>query len=133
MKSSMRAYLGLTVALLIVGAVSLAAVTTAHNAHAAVTPASKTITGEIVDLSCYMGHGMKGAGHKECAANCINNGGPMGLVTGKGMLYVLTMNHEKVDAFNEAKKHAGDQVKVTGPVTTKAATRALEVNGVVAM
>ena len=75
----------------------------------------------------------KGAGHKECAAMCLANGGPMGLLTTKGTLYVLTMNHDKADAFNEAKKHAGDMVKVTGPVMMRNATRALEVEAVVAM
>ena len=102
-------------------------------AHHAAAGASKTVSGEIVDLSCYLGHAAKGAGHKECAATCIANGGPMGLLTDKGMLYVLTMNHDNADAFNSAKKHAGDNVKVTGPVMMKNGTRALEVNGVAAI
>ena len=104
-----------------------------HSAKASHKVMSKTVTGEIVDLSCYLGKAGKGAGHKECAAMCLANGGPMGLLTTKGTLYVLTMNHDKADAFNEAKKHAGDMVKVTGPVMMRNATRALEVEAVVAM
>jgi len=95
--------------------------------------ASKVVTGEIVDLSCYAMNSAKGAAHKSCAAQCIQNGGPMGLLTSKGLLYVLTMNHEKADAFNSAKAHAGDHVKVTGPVMVKSGTRTLEVNNVEAM
>jgi hypothetical protein len=128
MKRILGACLIVTSALFLFGALAFAAAPAAH--HAAAAAAGKTVSGEIVDLSCYLGHGAKGAAHKECAATCIANGGPMGLLTDKGVLYVLTMNHENPDAFNMAKKHAGDMVKVTGSVATKNATRALEVNAV---
>jgi len=94
------------------------------------TPPAVPVTGEIVDLSCYLGHGAKGAAHKECAAQCISAGGPMGLLTPSGALYVLTMNHEKQDAFNEAKKYAGAKVKIAGPTSIKNGTRALQVDRV---
>jgi len=131
MKRILGACLIVASALFLFGALAFAAAPAAH--HAAAAAAAKTVSGEIVDLSCYLGHGAKGAAHKECAATCIANGGPMGLLTDKGVLYVLTMNHENPDAFNAAKKHAGDMVKVTGAVATKNATRALEVNGVEAI
>lgn len=95
--------------------------------------AAKPVTGEIVDLGCYLDYAKKGAGHKECAATCIANGGPMGLLTSTGKLYVLTMNHDNGDAFNQAKKHAGDKVKITGPVAMRNGTHALQVNSVEAM
>ena len=114
----------LLIALLLLGAVAFAKT----QAKAPATAAA--VSGEIVDLSCYLGHGAKGAAHKECAATCIANGGPMGLLTTTGTLYVLTMNHEKVDAFNQAKKYAGDKVKVTGPSSMKNGTRALQIDGV---
>ena len=132
MKRVLGAFLVLSVALLF-GALAQAAEQPAKShsmEHHAMAAASKTVSGEIVDLGCYMGHGAKGASHKECAATCISNGGPMGLLTDKGMLYILTMNHENADPFNEAKKHAGDKVKVTGSVSMKNATRAMEVNKV---
>lgn len=134
MKRILGACLILSMALFLFGALAFAAdpKMAGHEHHAAAT-ASKSINGEIVDLSCYLGHGAKGAGHKECAATCIANGGPMGLLTGKGELYILTMNHDNQDAFNSAKKHAGDNVKITGPTSMKNGTRALEVNGVVAI
>ena len=128
MKRILGACLVLSMALFAFGALAFAADEHAH--HATPAAANKTVNGEIVDLSCYLSHAAKGATHKECAATCIANGGPMGLLTDKGMLYVLTMNHDNADAFNTAKKHAGDKVKITGPVTMKNQTRALEVNGV---
>lgn len=131
MKRILGACLLVASALFLFGALAFAAAPAAH--HAAAAAAAKTVSGEIVDLSCYLGHGAKGAAHKECAATCIANGGPMGLLTDKGVLYVLTMNHENPDAFNAAKKHAGDMVKVTGAVGMKSQTRALEVNAVEAI
>ncbi len=130
MKRILGTSLVLALAIFLSAALAFAANAPAHKAAA---PASKTINGEIVDLGCYLGRGAKGAAHKECAATCVNNGGPMGLLTDKGMLYVLTMNHENPDAFNSAKKHAGDMVKVTGAVSIKNAMRSLEVNGVEAI
>src|SRR5678809_489184 len=96
MKRVFGACLVLSMALFLFGGMALAA--DPHAGHAAApAAASKAVTGEIVDLSCYFGHGAKGAGHKECAANCVAKGGPMGLVTDKGQLYVLTMNHDNED------------------------------------
>ena len=88
---------------------------------------SQTITGEVVDLGCYMGHGAKGAAHAECAVSCVANGMPMGLLTDKGTLYLLTMNHEKADPFNATKPLAGQMVKITGPVSTKNGVKAIQI------
>jgi hypothetical protein len=131
MKRILGACLILSLALFTFGALALAAPPAAH--HAAAAAAAKTISGEIVDLSCYLGHGAKGAAHKECAATCAANGSPMGLLTDKGVLYVLTMNHENPDAYNAAKKIAGGMAKVTGSVGMKSATRALQVDAVEAI
>lgn len=86
-----------------------------------------TMTGEIVDLGCYLGHGAKGAGHMECAAKCISGGMPMGLLTPKGELFLLTMDHTNADPFNHAKEWASKQVKVTGQVNTRDGMKSLEV------
>ena len=128
MKRFLGAFMLFAMALFVFGALAFAE-THKHSAAAG----AQTVSGEIVDMGCYFGHGASGASHKECAEQCIANGGPMGLLTSKGTLYVLTMNHDNMDAFNKAKKFAGDKVKVTGPVSMKNGTRALEVNGVAAM
>lgn len=88
----------------------------------------QTISGEIVDMGCYMGHGAKGAGHKDCGLKCIANGMPMGLLTDKGLLYVLTMNHDNADPFNKAKEWASEKVKVTGPVSIRNGIKSLQVD-----
>ena len=72
------------------------------------------ITGELVDMGCYVGHSAKGEKHSECAAKCIAGGMPMGLLAGNGRLFVLTMDHANPDAYNKAKKLAGKRVTVSG-------------------
>src|SRR5260370_15035559 len=44
--------------------------------------AEKTVTGEIVDMMCYVDHNAIGEEHgKSCGAKCIKNGGPVGIVS----------------------------------------------------
>ena len=88
-------------------------------AHAQQSPASTTISGEVLDMACYMKSGAHGDGHKDCAAMCINGGSPMGILTSDNKVYLLVANHDKAAAYDEAKKHPGGQVTVTGTVSEK--------------
>jgi len=101
---------------------------TAFNANA--QDKVKTISGEVLDMSCYMAKGAKGDGHKDCAAACIKGGAPMGLLTSDGKVYLLVENHDKKDAYAEAKNHAGAQVTVTGTVAEKGGMMGIIVNEV---
>ncbi len=89
-----------------------------------------TIKGEIVDLGCYLSHSSKGADHKSCATKCIQGGMPMGLLTANGNLYLLTMNHDNADPFNQAKGMAADMVEITGPTMERAGMKAIEVTSI---
>ena len=68
-----------------------------------------SVTGELVDMNCYMAHGAKGDDHKSCATACIKGGAPMAVLTSDGKLYLLVADHGKKDAYEEAKKYAGSQ------------------------
>jgi hypothetical protein len=48
-----------------------------------------TITGEVVDVSCYTQLGKRGPAHKACGAMCVRNGQPVGIVTADNTLYIL--------------------------------------------
>jgi hypothetical protein len=48
-----------------------------------------TVTGEVVDVSCYLQLGKRGEKHVACGTKCLQNGQPIGLVDDKGDLYVL--------------------------------------------
>ena len=45
---------------------------------------------EVVDLWCFLEGGDRGADHKQCAISCAKAGNPIGLVTDKDEVYVIT-------------------------------------------
>jgi hypothetical protein len=96
-------------------------------AAAKAEPKTMTVTGEIVDLGCYLGHGAKGESHRECALKCASMGMPLGVLTAKGDLYLLTINHDDQAPFASCKEWAGTQVSVTGPTMMKSGMKAIEV------
>jgi hypothetical protein len=91
---------------------------------------SKTVTGEILDMKCYKASGAHGDSHKECAAKCINGGGQMGILTDDGKVYLLIESDKNSDAYNAAKKFAGENVTLTGTVSEKNGEQALIVTEV---
>lgn len=72
------------------------------------------LSGEVLDLSCFMASGAKGEGHKQCAASCINNGMPIGLLAADGKVYLLVEDHKNKDPYQKLKELAAEQVAVTG-------------------
>jgi hypothetical protein len=79
-----------------------------------------TLTGEVLDLGCYLGHGASGKDHKACALGCIGKKGiAPGLLTADGKVYVLVPDHHSEKAFEPIKGWAAEQVKVTGQVINK--------------
>jgi hypothetical protein len=93
---------------------------------------SQSWTGEIVDLGCYLGHGAKGEGHKDCGAKCVANGMPMGLLTSGNKVYLLTMDHDNADPFNACKGMVSQHVKITGTLATRGGMQAIEVTAAAA-
>jgi len=91
---------------------------------------SMTVSGEVVDMACYMSKGAHGDNHKDCSAMCIKGGSPMGVLTSDGKVYLLVENHDKADAYTEAKKHAGEQVTVTGDHYERGGMQGIVVNEV---
>jgi hypothetical protein len=79
-------------------------------------PKDVTISGEVLDLTCFMEHGAKGAEHASCAKTCITGGLPVGLLeSGTGNVYlVITKDHKAANAALADK--AGKMVKITGHV-----------------
>jgi len=56
-----------------------------------------TVTGEVVDVSCYTQLGKRGEGHKACGAKCVASGSPAGILTADGTLYILMPHHPRRD------------------------------------
>jgi hypothetical protein len=61
------------------------------------------VTGEVLDMTCYIAYNLSGPDHAECAKVCIRNGAPVGLKAQNGKVYLLTaepgqsVNAELVD------------------------------------
>ena len=67
-----------------------------------------------------MASGAHGNDHKSCADMCINGGvAPMGVLTTDGKVYLLVAGHNKKEPYEELKKHAGEEVTVTGTSSEK--------------
>ena len=92
-----------------------------------------TIKGELVDMGCYVSHGARGEKHKDCATKCVAGGMPMGLLTADNKLYILTLNHDNADPYNQAKDMMSAMVEVTGTVGERNGTRIIDVTAVKAM
>lgn len=91
----------------------------------------KTVTGEVVDVSCYMQLGKRGEAHVACGTKCITNGQPIGLVDKEGDLYILFAeeHHPRRDGQVDLKKIflplLAKNVAVTGIMTEMKGYRAL--------
>lgn len=101
-------------------------------AQASETPSNglsgeQTITGEILDMSCYMTHDAKGKGHQSCAQSCLDGGLPAGILSDAGQVYLLVENHDLAGAYEEAIKHGAQNVTITGTVVNKHGVQSLVV------
>ena len=79
-----------------------------------------TLTGEVVDLSCYLQLGKKGEAHKACGAKCVGNGEPAGLLTKAGKVYMLMAEQHhprrdgQVSLAAEMASQRGQTITVSG-------------------
>jgi hypothetical protein len=96
--------------------------------HGAAAGPGQTISGEIVDMACYMSGEEHGAKHAKCAGMCVTGGAPMGLLTKEGTLYLVVANHADEKPYEAAKKLAGGGATLTGQVTKKGGVQALIVD-----
>jgi hypothetical protein len=99
----------------------------AHEGHqmSGEKAAKKTVTGEVVDMGCWLGHGARGEKHISCATKCLNEGMPMGILTSNGTLYLVTLDHDNADPYNSLKGMAGKSVSVTGELLSRSGIKAI--------
>ena len=89
----------------------------AHEGHEAETGGVRQISGEVVDLACYLGHGASGAGHRDCAEKCIASGLPVGIKTADGLYLAVGSDHEPANKVLASL--AAKNVTAEGEVTEK--------------
>ncbi|MBI3333215.1 MAG: hypothetical protein HYZ93_03910 [Candidatus Omnitrophica bacterium] len=56
------------------------------------------VTGEVVDLACYLSEGAAGPGHRECAEKCIRSGLPVGIKSGDQLYVAIGSEHGPANA-----------------------------------
>ncbi len=91
---------------------------------------TKTVTGEVVDMGCWLGHAARGKDHISCATKCLNQGMPIGVLTTNGTLYLVTLDHDNADPYNSLKDMAGKDVSITGELLSRSGVKAIEASKV---
>lgn len=84
-----------------------------------------SVSGEILDLSCYLSKGSKGPRHKTCAKMCAEKGLPIGILTESGEVYLLLEDHDNPDPYDDLKKLAGGNAEVAGKKFTRSGMQSI--------
>ena len=75
------------------------------------------LTGEVVDLTCYLSHNGQGTKHATCALDCIKKGNPVAILS-NGVLYaIISSDHESPNT--KVAPFAGKQVIASGEQSEK--------------
>ena len=85
---------------------------------------ANSVTGEVVDLMCYLDHGAKGAKHSGCCAKCIESGGPVGLLSADNQLYLIIGAHKTMN--DELVAYAAKTITVQGKVVERNGMKMVE-------
>jgi hypothetical protein len=94
-----------------------------------------TVTGEIIDLSCYLQVGKHGDKHRDCGQKCARNGQPIGILLEDGTVYMLIdEEHDpRRDGMTELRKQLVDNmanvVTVHGTLSEVEGQKAIYVQG----
>ncbi|MFN0100710.1 MAG: hypothetical protein ACKV2U_01335 [Bryobacteraceae bacterium] len=95
-----------------------------------------TVTGEIVEFSCYLQLGKHGEKHRACGQKCVNSGQPIGLLTADGSLYMLMEEEHDPrrdgatsDFRKAASEHLAHVMEVSGTLASVGGYRGIFVQG----
>jgi hypothetical protein len=73
-----------------------------------------TLTGNLVDISCYVGSGAHGASHAACAKACLLKGQPFGIETSDGNIVTIFGNGPGMSYADKIAPFVEQKVTVTG-------------------
>jgi hypothetical protein len=92
--------------------------------HGTETAASKEVTGEIVDMMCYVDHNAVGEKHgQSCGAKCVKNGGPVGIVS-DGKAYLVVGEHKPMN--DQLAEYCGKTVTLKGKMADRGGIAMIE-------
>jgi hypothetical protein len=85
--------------------------------------ATRTVTGEVIDMMCYADHNATGEKHAQCAAKCIRGNGPVGILE-NGKAYLVVGDHKPMNA--ELAEYAGKTITLKGKIAERGGIALLE-------
>lgn len=92
--------------------------------HSADAGASKEVTGEVVDMMCYVDHNAVGEKHgQSCGAKCIKSGGPVGIVS-EGKAYLVVGEHKPMN--DQLAEYCGKSISLKGKLAERGGIAMLE-------
>jgi len=92
--------------------------------HGKDAAASKEVTGEVVDMMCYVDHNAVGEKHGQaCGAKCIKSGGPAGIVS-EGKAYLVVGEHKPIN--DQLAEYCGKNVTVKGKIAERGGIAMIE-------
>jgi hypothetical protein len=92
--------------------------------HGSDAAASKEVTGEVVDMMCYVDHNAVGEKHgQSCGAKCIKGGGPVGIVS-EGKAYLVVGEHKPIN--DQLAEYCGKNITVKGKLAERGGIAMLE-------
>ena len=94
-----------------------------HGKQDLTAAADKTVTGEVVDLMCYIDHGAMGDKHSACGGKCIKGGGPVGIVS-DGKAYLVVGEHKPMN--DQLADYCGKTVTLKGKAAERGGIAMLE-------
>ena len=112
-------------AVVVIASFATAPLALAHDEHGkADAAAEKTVTGEVVDMMCYVDHNAMGDSHgQSCGAKCIKNGGPVGIVE-NGKAYLVVGEHKPIN--DELADSCGKTITLKGKFVERGGIALLE-------
>src|SRR5438105_11912176 len=115
----------IAVAATLIGAFALSPLAIAQeHEHGADAATSKEVTGEVVDMMCYVDHNAVGESHgQSCGAKCIKNGGPVGIVQ-NGKAYLVVGEHKPMN--DELADSCGKTITLKGKLAERGGIALLE-------
>jgi hypothetical protein len=82
------------------------------------------VTGEIVDMMCYVDHNAVGEKHgQSCGAKCIKSGGPAGIVS-DGKAYLVVGEHKPMN--DQLAEYCGKTVTLKGKMAERGGIAMIE-------
>ncbi|HKQ62880.1 MAG TPA: hypothetical protein VJS92_16425 [Candidatus Polarisedimenticolaceae bacterium] len=90
------------------------------------TDAKVTVTGEVVETSCYVRMGARGEAHKKCAELCANNGIPLAVLDEDhdAVVWIGADDHQK-NPNDLLRKFIARRVTVKGHYVERSGVRLL--------